>query len=160
MSATGKSTVITDLASRGYKAVDLDTDAFSVWVDAAGDDDEVKAGKDWVWNEPLVQELLQGADVLFVSGCASNMAKFYSYFDHIILLTAPDDVIVLRLALRQGNAYGQSHEEVERVLRLKHSIEPLLKEDADLEIDTGRKEQSAADLILRHVWNNDPSRIL
>ncbi|WP_343306790.1 AAA family ATPase [Chitinophaga niabensis] len=151
MSATGKSTVIRDLVSRGHKAIDLDTEAFSVWVDATGDDDEVKPGKDWVWNEPRVLELLQHKEPLFVSGCASNMAKFYPYFDHIILLTAPDAVIVQRLSQRQGNAYGQSPEEAERVLRLKQVIEPLLREDADLEIDTSVADQSAAELILRHT---------
>lgn len=161
MSATGKSTVIADLSARGYKAVDLDTEAFSIWVDATGeDDDEVEPGKDWVWNEPRVLELLQNADTLFVSGCASNMAQFYPYFDHIILLTAPDPVIVQRLGQRHGNAYGQSPEEVERVLRLKQAIEPLLREDADLEIDTSVKDQSVAGLILKHVWNNSTSGIL
>lgn len=163
MSATGKSTVIRDLASLGHKAhkaIDLDTEALSVWVDAAGDDEEVKPSKDWVWNESRVLELLQNNDALFVSGCASNMAKFYPYFDHIILLTAPDAVIVERLSQRQGNAYGQSQEEAARVLRLKQVIEPLLREDADLEIDTSVADQSVAEIILKHVWKSSASGIL
>jgi dephospho-CoA kinase len=32
MSGTGKSTVILELAARGYKAVDLDSDEFSEWT--------------------------------------------------------------------------------------------------------------------------------
>lgn len=157
MSATGKSTVITGLSSLSYKAVDLDSEAWSIWVNAAADpaypDNEVQPGKDWVWNEPRVLELLStlDTDLLFLSGCASNMDKFYSYFDHIVLLTAPDDVIIQRLSQRQGTAYGRTDEEVARVLRLKQSIEPLLREGADLEIDTSIPGRSIVELILRHV---------
>ena len=37
MSGTGKSTVIGELAARGYKAVDADCDEFSEWVEFTGD---------------------------------------------------------------------------------------------------------------------------
>lgn len=157
MSGTGKSTVILDLLSRGFNAVDLDNDTYSTWIDAEPDpaypDNEVKPGKDWVWHEARVLELLKTrrAVPLFVSGCASNMDRFYPYFEHIVLLTAPDEEIVRRLHIRQGNAYGQSPEEVARVLRLKETIEPLLRRDADLEIDTSTPNQSTTDLILQHT---------
>ena len=36
MSGTGKSTLISELAARGYKAVDADCDAFSEWVEFIG----------------------------------------------------------------------------------------------------------------------------
>jgi hypothetical protein len=141
----------------GYHAADLDTAAFSTWVDAAPDpefpDNEVKPGKDWVWHEERVSTLLSGnsSELLFVSGCASNMAQFYPYFAHTILLTAPDAVIVQRLQSRSGAAYGQSPEEIARVLRLKQDIEPLLRKGADLEIDTSLPRASVIELILRHV---------
>lgn len=163
MSGTGKSTVILDLLSRGYNAADLDNDTFSTWVDADPDpaypDNEVQPGKDWVWHEERVLELLSAPNtgILFVSGCASNMDKFYPYFKHIILLTAPDAIIVQRLNARQGIAYGQSPEEVARILRLKRDIEPLLRRVADLEIDTSIPDQSAVEWILQHtgIENDD-----
>ncbi|MBN9385496.1 MAG: AAA family ATPase [Chitinophagaceae bacterium] len=157
MSGTGKSTVILDLQSRGYKAIDLDNDTFSIWVDAEADptypDNEVSPGKDWVWNEPRVHELLaiRDTELLFVSGCASNMSKFYPSFQHIILLTAPASTIVARLQTREGNTYGRSSEEVARVLRLQQIIEPLLRRAADLEIDTSISHPSAVELILSHI---------
>ena len=92
MSGTGKSTVIQELAARGYKAVDTDSDEWSVWVDV---DCDRPAGRvtepDWVWREDRIQHLLatEDADVLFVSGCKSNQGKFYPQFDHIVLLSAP-----------------------------------------------------------------------
>lgn len=157
MSGTGKTTVILDLQNRGYKAVDLDSDAFSIWVDAEPDpaypDNEVQPGKDWVWDEQRIHELLaiRDTDLLFVSGCASNMPKFYQSFEHVVLLTAPASTIVGRLQTREGPAYGRSSEEVDRVLRLQQTIEPLLRQRADLEIDTSIPHPPTAELILRHI---------
>lgn len=144
MSGTGKSTLIGELAARGYKAVDLDTDEWSEWVDVAfvGDptspESPVEPGRDWVWREDRVHDLLstEDADVLFVGGCAENMGTFRARFDHIVLLSAPATVIVERLATRTTNPYGKRAEEVARVLGLLHTIEPLLRRIAGHDVDT------------------------
>ena len=56
--------------------------------DPTSPESPVEPGRDWVWREDRIQTLLStdDADVLFISGCAANMAKFYSQFDHIVLL--------------------------------------------------------------------------
>ncbi|MDT8306538.1 MAG: shikimate kinase, partial [Anaerolineae bacterium] len=66
MSGTGKSTVIRELAARGYRAIDADENGWSHWVNmrtgrpapapAAGAYgwDEL----DWVWREERMQWLL------------------------------------------------------------------------------------------------------
>jgi len=144
MSATGKSTLTQELAARGYKAVDLDADEWSEWVevgfvgDATSADSPVQPGRDWIWREDRVRDLLsiEDADVLFVSGCAENMSKFYPRFDHIILLSVPAAVIVERLASRTTNSYGKHPEEVARVLNLVRTIEPMLRRVAGHEVDT------------------------
>ena len=144
MSGTGKSTLTEELAARGYKAVDLDSDEWSEWVavefsgDATSPESPVEPGRDWIWRENRVRELLsvEDADVLFVSGCAENMSKFYGRFDHIVLLTVPAAVIVERLAARTANSYGKHPEEVARVLSLVRTIEPRLRRVAGYEVDT------------------------
>jgi shikimate kinase len=144
MSGTGKSTLIGELAARGYKAVDVDADEWSEWVDVKfiGDrtspESPVEPGRDWVWREDRIQNLLstEDADVLFISGCAQNMVKFYSQFDHIVLLAVPATVIVERLAHRSTNPYGKRPEELVRVLGLVQTIEPLLRRVAGHEVDT------------------------
>lgn len=157
MSGTGKSTLINHLRSNGYQAADLDDAPYSIWADAEPDpdypDNEVAPGKDWVWDETRVAALLSDhADqLLFVGGCASNMMKFYSYFDHIILLTAPDEIMVQRLQTRTGNPYGQQPEELSRVLRLKAEVELLLRSVADLEINTNTSPAAVIALILLHI---------
>jgi shikimate kinase len=144
MSGTGKSTLIGELAGLGYKTLDLDADEWSEWVEVefSGDptsgESPVEPGRDWIWREDRVRDLLftEDTDVLFMSGCAANMAKFYSQFDHIILLTAPADLIVDRLATRTNNPYGKRPEEVARVLALLQTIEPKLRRVAGHEVDT------------------------
>jgi shikimate kinase len=155
MSGTGKSTLIGELAACGYKAVDADSDEFSKWVEVSGDADTpgspVEPGRDWVWREDRIQELLsiEDAGVLFLSGCAQNMGKFLPQFDHIILLSAPADVIVERLSTRTSNPYGKHPDQVARVLGLLETVEPLLRRSAGHEIDTSAPLDDVVATVLR-----------
>jgi shikimate kinase len=157
MSGTGKSTVIGELSARGYKAIDADCDEFSTWVDIWDDSEvagtPVEANKDWVWREDRIQALLstENTDVLFLSGCSSNMGKFLSQFNHIVLLSAPTDVLVERLARRTNNSYGKQPDEVTRVLGLIETVEPLLRRAADHEIDTSIPVEDVVATLLRLV---------
>jgi broad-specificity NMP kinase len=157
MSGTGKSTIIGELAARGYKAVDADCDEFSEWVEFTEESDEfgspVEVGKDWMWREDRIQDLLSTEDtnVLFLSGCAENMRKFFPQFDHVLLLTAPSNVIVERLHTRTNNLYGKHPNEIARVLGLLETLEPLLRRAADYEIDTNAYIEDVVETLLRLV---------
>ncbi len=135
LSATGKSTLVEALAARGHRAVDLDTDEYSAWVDIAGDDG-VQPGRDWVWREERVNALLDVHGDLIAAGCAANMTTLVPRFDHVVLLTVPRDVMALRLAERTTNDYGKRPGEAERALGLIETIEPLLRRIATVEVDT------------------------
>jgi shikimate kinase len=155
MSGTGKSTVIGELAAHGYKAVDADCDEFSEWVESISDsgtlESPVAGDRDWVWREDRIQDLLstEDTDVLFLSGCAENMRAFFPQFDHIVLLSAPDDVIVERLGARTNNPYGKRPDEVARVLILVKTVEPLLRRAAGHEIDTSAPLEAVVETLLR-----------
>ena len=160
MSGTGKSTVINELTTRGYKAVDADCDEFSEWMEFSGDpgtlDSPVEPDKDWVWRADRIQELLstEDADVLFLSGCAQNMGKFLPQFDHVVLLSAPADVIVERLGRRTNNPYGKHPDQVIRVLGLLETVEPLLRRAAGHEIDTSMCLDDVVATVLRLVQSH------
>lgn len=157
MSGTGKSTVIGELAARGYKAVDADCDEFSEWVEVTGNagtlNSPVEVDRDWVWREDRIQDLLSTEDtnVLFLSGCAENMRKFLPQFDHIVLLSAPTDVIVERLRTRTNNQYGKHPDEIARVLGLVETVEPLLRRAAGHEINTSACLEDVVATLLRLV---------
>lgn len=154
MSGTGKSTLIEELAARGYKAVDADYGDLSELVNVPADQPTgLGPGQDWVWREDRIQALLatNDADVLFLAGCSPNQGKMYPQFDHIILLTAPADVIVERLARRTNNRYGKRPEEVARVLGLRQTVEPLLRRGADHIVDTSAPLDAVVAQVLRLV---------
>ena len=151
MSGTGKSTVIQELAARGYKAVDTDSDEWSVWVDVVSDGPAGRVTEpDWIWREDRIQHLLatEDADVLFVSGCKSNQGKFYARFDHIVLLSAPAHVIVERIVSRTNNPYGKHPDELAQVLGYLETVEPLLRRGASLEVDTSVPVAQVVETIL------------
>jgi shikimate kinase len=151
MSGTGKSAVVVELMRRGYRAVDLDTPEWSHWIDAApGDDLTPGDGKDWVWQEDRVRELLlrSDGDDLFVSGCAENMGKLFDVIDTIVLLSAPLDTLMDRLAARTAEGYGHTADERRKVAELVATVEPLLRRSAHHEIDTARPVGDTVEHIL------------
>ena len=131
MSGTGKSTVLGLLRMRGHRTVDTDSDAWSWWVTLPD------GSRDWVWREQAIAGLLttQYEGHLFLAGCKSNQGAFYPLLDHIVLLSAPADVLLARVAERTGNPYGKRPEERAAILRHLAAVEPLLRASATAEID-------------------------
>ena len=127
MSGTGKTSVIAALAALGYKAVDTDDG----WCEPLPDGRQQ-------WREDAIGALLaaEDADVLFVAGCEENQVAFHPRFDMIILLSAPAEVLIERLASRTANPYGKQAAELGRVLDDLQAIEPRLRKIADHEIRT------------------------
>ena len=154
MSGTGKSTVIAELAARGYRAIDTDDGGLSELVSVPEDEPTGLApGQDWVWRAERIHALLTAddADTLFLGGCSPNQGMFYPQLDTVILLTAPADVIVERLATRTTNPYGKRPEEVARVLGLLGTIEPILRRGADHVVDASAPLDQVVATVLRLV---------
>ncbi len=127
MSGTGKSTALDELERRGHRTADTDVDG---WIDDTGPEP--------VWDETRMAALLaEPRDAaLFVAGCVANQGRFYDRFDAIVLLSAPEEVILERVATRASNAFGRRAEELRRIVGDLHEIEPLLRRSATAEIDT------------------------
>jgi dephospho-CoA kinase len=142
MSGTGKSSVVQALAARGYKAVDTDDG----WSEPLPDGRQR-------WREDAIDRLLdtEDADVLFVAGCEENQAQFHPRFDHIVLLSAPVETLLERVATRTGNPYGKSAEELSRILDDLENVEPLLRRVADHEIRTTAPLDEVVEDVLRLV---------
>ena len=140
MSGTGKSSVIQALVARGYKAIDTDDG----WCEPLPDGRQR-------WREDAIGQLLDTEDtgVLFVAGCEENQIRFHPRFDLIILLSAPAEVLVERLASRTSNPFGKSPGELERVLDDLRAVEPLLRTVADHEIRTAKPLSDVVTEVLR-----------
>jgi shikimate kinase len=127
MSGTGKSSVVRELAARGFKAVDTDDG----WSKPLPDGRQM-------WRADAVQALLatEDADVLFVAGCEENQAQFHRQFDHLILLSAPLEILLEWLATRTSNPYGKAPEELSRIVDDIETVEPWLRQVADYQVRT------------------------
>jgi dephospho-CoA kinase len=133
MSGTGKSAALAELARRGHRVVDTDYGEYSEEVPCSE-----AGGWEQLWREDRIEALLDGHDdgVLFISGCVSDQGKFYPRFDAVVLLTAPANVILERVARRESNAFGKHAAEQDRILYDLATVEPLLRASATAEIDT------------------------
>jgi len=105
MSGTGKSSVIRELAALGHKAIDTDDG----WCERMRDGRQR-------WREDAIARLLdtEDADVLFIAGCEENQVRFHPRFDLIILLSAPAQTMIERLAARTGNPYGKAPGDIDQ----------------------------------------------
>ena len=147
MSGTGKSTLLGELADRGYWTVDTD------YPDAAGDFHETVDGER-LWVESRIDALLSVEDprtVLIVAGTTRNQVEFYPRFDHVVLLSAPADVLRQRLRTRTNNPYGSTPSDVAEILSNLAAVEPLLRHTATLEVVTTIPMEEVADAVLAHV---------
>jgi dephospho-CoA kinase len=126
MSGTGKSSALAELARRGHEVVDTD---YGDWIED---------GPEPLWREDRIDELLAAPRdrTLFVSGCVANQGTFYPRFDAVVLLSAPADVILERVAGRETNDFGKTAAERERILGDLAAVEPLLRRGATAELDT------------------------
>ena len=126
MSGTGKSSALAELARRGFRTVETDESGWTI------EDPEVGHR----WDEARIAELLdEEGPTLYVSGTVPNQGRFYDRFDAVVLLSAPADVLLERVAVRTTNDYGKSQQEQELILTHLREIEPLLRATCTDEID-------------------------
>ena len=142
MSGVGKSSLLRELARRGHRTVDTDYDDYHETIDG-----------ERLWREDRIGALLAGHDagLLFVQGTTRNQVRFYPRFDHIVLLSAPAEVLVERLTTRTTNPYGRDPADVAETLGYLETVEPLLREAATLEVVTTVPVAQVADIVLAHV---------
>ena len=142
MSGTGKSSALAELRLRGFETVDTDEPGWTEWS-------EEEDG--YVWREDRISELLarDRESPLVVSGTVSNQGRFYRKFDAVVLLSAPAEVLLDRLAARTTNDYGKSAEERDLILEHVAEIEPLLRATCTHELDASRPLAEVVDDLAR-----------
>lgn len=143
MSGTGKSTVLAELARRGHAVVDTDEGSWIVDITAA--DGSVEP----MWDEPRMTALLDhhAGGTLFLAGCVANQGRFYPRFHAIVLLSAPEAVVLDRIAARTTNDFGKAGAERRAILADLRMVEPLLRAGATVEIDARTPVAEVADRL-------------
>ena len=149
ISGSGKSSALAELGRRGYRVVDTDDPGWREYREYGAASDELHRGE-WLWVEERMTTLLGSDDgrSLFVAGCSANQSTFYDRFKAVVLLSAPADVILDRVAHRTTNDYGQTRVERAMILDDLANIEPLLRGSCTDELDASRPlDEVVADLI-------------
>ncbi len=137
MSGTGKSTILVELARRGYDVLDTD---YGGWVLPDG-----------TWNEPRMWTFLNSEDSVVVSGTVENQGRFYTAFHHVVLLSAPLPVLLQRVQTRLNNPYGKTEEQKDEIRTYLRDVEPLLRAGATVELDARLPVTALADAIETHT---------
>jgi shikimate kinase len=142
MSGVGKSSLLTELARRGYRTADTDYGDYHEMIDG-----------ERLWRVDRIDALLSEKHdgPLFVQGTTRNQVEFYPQFDDIVLLSAPADVLIERLTIRTTNPYGRDPADVAETLGYLETVEPLLREAATLEVVTTVPVAAVADIVLAHI---------
>ncbi|GAA1604586.1 MULTISPECIES: AAA family ATPase [Kribbella] len=136
MSGAGKTTVLDELARRGHHTVDTDYDGWT--------------RPDGTWDEPRMHRLLTDPDVI-VSGTVENQGAFYGRFHHVVLFTAPLEILIDRVRRRTNNPYGRTSTEQAEIAQYVETVEPLLRQGATVELDTRQPVSTLADTIERLI---------
>ena len=142
MSGTGKSSALAELRGRGFETVDTDEPGWTEWSDEEDG---------YLWREDRIAELLaQDRETpLVISGTVSNQGRFYPVFDAVVLLSAPPEVLLSRIAGRTTNDYGKSAEERDLILEHLAEVEPLLRRTCTHELDASRPLAEVVDDLAR-----------
>jgi gluconate kinase len=149
ISGTGKSSALAELGRRGYRVADTDDPGWREYREYVASSDELHRGE-WLWVEERMTTLLDSDDgrSLFVAGCSANQSTFYDKFNAVVLLSAPADVILDRVADRTTNEYGKTPVERAMILDDLANIEPLFRASCTHELDASRPlDEVVADLI-------------
>ena len=126
--------------------MDTDDPGWSIWVESS---DEIGGGE-WLWVEERMTELLRGHDqhTLFVQGCVRNQVNFYDRFDAVVLLSAPAEIILERIARGRTNDYGKLPAERDLTLHHLATVEPLLRASCTHELDASRPLDEVVDTVM------------
>jgi shikimate kinase len=133
MSGAGKTTLLEELARRGHRTVDTDCPGWEL--------------PDRTWDEPRMTALLDSCPSVVVSGTVENQGRFYDRFEHVVLLSAPLDVLLARVTARRSNPYGRTAEQRAEIAANLVSVEPLLRRGATVELDGRRPVAELADVV-------------
>jgi shikimate kinase len=158
MAGTGKSSALAELGRRGYRVVDTDGPGWREYREYVESADELHRGE-WLWVEERMTRLLDSDDgrSLFVAGGVRNQQKFYDRFDAVVLLSAPADVLLDRVARRTTNNYGKTPLERAEILADLAEVEPVLRQECTHELDASRPlDEVVEDLIA--IASQKPSR--
>jgi broad-specificity NMP kinase len=148
LAGVGKSSALVELHHRGYRVVDTDDPGWREYRAYGRPIDDLHRGE-YHWVEKKMAALLDAdGGPLFVGGGARNQSRFYDRFDAVVLLSAPRDVLLDRVARRTNNTYGRAARDSAELLVDIVEIQPLLRAGCTHELDASRPLDEVVDQLI------------
>lgn len=91
--------------------------------------------------------LLSDQSDVIISGTVANQGQFYDRFEHVVLLSAPIEVLIARVTTRTNNPYGKTSAQLDEIRENLRDVEPLLRSSATVEFDARTSIDTLADSI-------------
>jgi shikimate kinase len=171
ISGSGKSTVRSELQSRGFEAYDIDTDGLSYWqnlitgeitreADASQRSVEFSKDNEWRLDPERVRRLVQKAKghLIFLCGSApSNDAEVWDLFSKVVHLDIDKETMRTRVTSRTTGDYGKNPNELEALLGWHEGIDHHYRERADFTIDATKPTDQIVQEILVAVDDDTAS---
>ena len=120
VSATGKTSVCTELRRRGYRAVHGDRELAYQGDPGTGAPTETSSHEHHLWDVARVRALAADRDdeVVYVCGGSRNFSAFLDVFHGVFVLQVDRETLEQRVRARPEDEFGAAPEERELVLRL------------------------------------------
>jgi len=127
VSATGKSTVCTELQRRGHHAIQGDRELAYQGDPVTGDPTDGFTHEHHIWRVERVEALVadRGHPITFFCGGSRNVARFIDLFDSVFVLDVDADTLGRRLDARAPDEWGGVPPERELVIRLHETQEDV-----------------------------------
>ncbi|GAA5024032.1 nucleoside kinase [Terrabacter aeriphilus] len=151
VSATGKTSVCRELARRGFRAVNGDTDLAYQGDPLTGVPLDTADHEHHVWDVRRVRAMVadRSDPVTFFCGGSRNFPAFVDLFDEVFVLEVDLETLLSRLDRRPPGEWGSEPSERELVVRLHASREDV--PSTGVVIDATRPLTEVVDEILRHT---------
>ena len=158
-SGVGKSTVIAELAKRGFTAVDGDEepDLSRLEVTATGEPTDWPdkfvdwSYNSWNFNEQILKKVLARNETVFLGAFNGNQTEYYNLFDRLIVLTVDPEEHLRRMLSRPRQSVNDGPENVtERVKKYPILLQRLLDSGA-IPVDSSSTPDKTVDAILKVI---------
>jgi hypothetical protein len=150
VSATGKTSVCTELRRRGYFAVNGDTELSYQGDPDTGEPTEDLAHEHHLWDVDRVTALVANHDVAmaFFCGGSRNFPKFIDLFDDVFVLDVDVATLNRRLDQRPEDEFGGAPAERQLILQLHRTKGDIPKNCAVIDA-TAPIEHVVDEILLR-----------
>jgi broad-specificity NMP kinase len=162
---TGKSTILRELQSRGYKAHGTDEHGYSQWIGrktgevvVPPEDYDLHAwykDHEWTLNPEAIEKLRSETDkadeVVFLCGVAAGTEAVQHLFNQTIVLTANAATLKQRITDRKDNNFGKTPEELKIILEWQDRHVDTYRKQGVVIVDTAKPVNKLVDEILEKL---------